>query len=89
MKFMVIHEQFHNQASKVTRIKPGALVHESLYLCVRCAKPFIFVSIRGLEFLFYFHVEIPAVGISGRRIEAIAFVGEWWIGIEDVVNTER
>jgi hypothetical protein len=47
------------------------------------------VSIRGLKLLFYLHVEIPAEGVRGRGIKAVAFVGKWRVGIEDVVNTER
>jgi hypothetical protein len=42
------------------------------------------VSIRGSKLLFDFHVEIPPKGIRCRRVEAVAFVGKWRIGIKDI-----
>jgi hypothetical protein len=46
-------------------------------------------SIRGLKLLLYLHIEIPAERGRGRGIKAVAFVGEWRVGVKDVVNTER
>jgi hypothetical protein len=41
-----------------------------------------------LKLLLYLHVIISAKGIGCGGVEAVAFVGKWRVGIEDVVNTE-
>gem|GEM_PF-6872234 len=45
-------------------------------------------SFPALELLFYFHVEISPEGIGSHRIEPVAFIREWRVGIEDVVNAK-
>jgi hypothetical protein len=87
---MAIHEQVPQPGPKGHEDKHRVLIQESLNLRVRralCARPFL-RALPALKFLFYFHVEIPAKGVGRGRIKTVAFIGERWIGIENIVNTE-
>jgi hypothetical protein len=41
-----------------------------------------------LKLLFHLHIIVPPEGVGRRGIETVAVVGEWWVGVENVVNTE-
>jgi hypothetical protein len=41
-----------------------------------------------LKFLLYLYIIIPPKSVGRRGIETVAVVGEWGIGIEEVVNPE-
>lgn len=85
---MVIHEQIPQPGLKSHKDKTRGSAPRIALPLRPLREAFIFVSIRGLELLFYFHVEVPPKGVGGGGIETVAVVDKWRVGIEDVVNAE-
>jgi hypothetical protein len=53
-----------------------------------CRAPRFSPYLFTLKLLLYLNVIVSAKGVGCGRVEPVAFVGKWRVGIEDVVNTE-